>query len=37
LPGPDGQIALAAPARPLVGSSPADAPVLDAPAWRDAG
>ena len=35
LPGPEGQIALAAPARPVVDA--ADLPGLAAPQWRDAG
>lgn len=35
LPGPDGQIAVAAPARPAVDAG--DPPALAAPAWRDAG
>ena len=47
LPGPDGQVALAAPARPVGGADDlaagrttdrtADRRMLDAPAWRDAG
>jgi hypothetical protein len=35
LPGPEGQVALAAPARPAV--DPAASPTLEVPAWRDAG